>query len=414
MRQRQRLFWVGLGSIALIALAVPLANQWTLIKYRFFILSPGENAVQNLNLLVRCGIDAVFMTAYSATGIFDTKPSIGDLGIDTLHLRVEPGSLEQMASRLPESAKARFYGARLLYPDSTWKNIRYRFRGRNIWHWLPEKPSLRLKLSRNDPINLQRSINLVNPEDRAAVSNVLGDILARELGVLTPETDFVGVFINGEYRGVYHMTTNEDEEILRIRKRIPGPLFIGSRLAKKWVASEFETAGNLDVLSSIQPLEQMVHAISMPPTRERYEALWNVLSLEKTAAWLAALNLAGGVHTDYHHNHLYYFDPALGQLEPVTSDINGHGLLDRPEGMARLDLGRRAYSTSPINEILHPLDDVALRDPRFYHRRNEILWRAVNGIGSTESQGQILRGIFTTIDRAMRSCEMSWRNAASS
>ena len=51
---------------------------------------------------------------------------------------------------------------------------------------------------------------------------------------------------------------------------------------------------------------------------------------EKYAKFNALLSLVGGIHTDTSHNHLYYFDPSQGRIEPIISDVNGHGLLLYP------------------------------------------------------------------------------------
>ncbi len=377
-------------------------SQWELLKYRFFILGAGKDVRTNAIFFAGTALDALIMTGYSLTSLFDTKAKTENFGLESINLKIQPGSLNKMTSRLPDSAKAKYYPASMLYPDGTWRNIDYRLRGRNIWHWHLSKPSLRLKLSKKNPINLQRHINMVNPEDRGAISNIAAEALAAKLGVLTPITTFTTLYIDGEYKGLYHQTTREDEEFLRLAGRMPGPLFIGDHLGKVWEAQRFENAGDLDVLRYIQPVEQLVEIIYSPDSPKRYQKLWEIISLEKLAAWQASINLVGSIHADYHHNHLFYFDPALGQLEPVLSDANGHGLQTWDKNFARFWFREHSNYEIGLNQRIQPLSNVAFRDPIFLHKRNQLLFAALNSFGSENEQNNLLRGYYEQIDEAMR------------
>lgn len=399
-RRRKRRLPSG-RSIWLVLIAAPLLlaalvvghNYIKLIQY-YVVARPWHTT----GVIAGAVRDSAVLTANSALIMLDSHDVPRDAHMPEIHLRIEANSIRKMAGKLPFSAKAKYYRARLKYPDGRWRKIRFRFRGLNMWHFHPEKPSLRLKLRRSAPIDLQRHINLVSPEDRPMVSNMLGERLARELGVLTHETRFARLYINKEYRGVYHWTTREDENLLRLRHRMPGPIFVGDALKSRWQADQFEVGGETAILEQFNPLEQMIDAIYMPPSIERYQALWKTLSFDKYAGWIAAMNLAGSWHTDFIHNHIYYFDPSTGLLEPAISDINGHGMNQFP-GTGWDPEPRYSF---PINETNQPLLDAALRDPRLYHRRNRILFDAMNGIGSPQSQSRILDEYFSRIDASVR------------
>lgn len=378
------------------------SNQWELLKYRFFILGAAKDVKTNVIYIAATALDALIMTGYSLTSLFDTKTKTENFGLDSINLEVQLGSLDKMVSRLPDSAKAKYYPASMLYPDGTWKNIDYRLRGRNIWHWHLSKPSLRLKLPKKYPINLQRHINMVNPEDRGAISNIAAEALATKLGVLTPITKFTTLYIDGEYKGLYHQTTREDEEFLRLAGRMPGPLFIGDGLGKVWRALEFKNVGDLDTLQYIQPIENLIEIIYSLNSPDRHQKLWEIMSLEKLAAWQASINLVGSIHTDYLHNHLYYFDPTLGQLEPVLSDANGHGLLTWDNHFARFWFREHSNYEIGLNQRMHPLSNAAFRDPIFMHKRNQLLFTALNSFGSENEQNKLLRDYYEQIDEAMR------------
>ncbi len=382
-------------------IAVLLASnaEVTLLKYGSGMLFGPRLLTEKVKTLAVSIYDAGMITANSIQVFFDRQQVDSDSPLPSILLRVQPGSLEEMASNLPNSAKAKLYPARLRYPDGQWRKVKYRFRGRNIWHWDPVKPSLRVKLDKNLPIDLLRNVNLINPEDRPMVANILGEEIASRLGVLTPQTKFVRLFINDDYRGVYHWTTNEEERWLRSAHRVPGAIFIGDHLDQQWLANGFTITGEIDVLKDRNPMQEMIDAMERAPGPERYRHLWKVLSFNKYARWHAAMSVAGSTHTDYTHNNTFYYDPSAGLIEPVTSDINGHGMLHFPVGKGRLTQPFKPDYRVPINEKLQPLLDVALRDPRFLHHRNEVLYHALLHEASPEAQQAILSGYYMAIDR---------------
>lgn len=387
-----------------IVFVVLLNAQWGMLKYRFFIRSPSASMTTNVKCLAGSFIDSTFVLGNSSLMVLD-NPSMDKeklMQVPAIRLKVELGSFEKMASNLPESAKARYYKGQIEYPDGSWKNVDYRFRGRNVWHWHPDKPSLRIKLSKKNPLHQQRAVNLVNPEDRPMVSNVMGELLARKMGVLTHVTDYCRLYVNGNYFGVYHRTTREDEEMLRLNNRIPGPLYVGDHLKETWKTEQFEVTGELKSLGKFNPMDEMLAAMNLPLSVARYEQLWKIFSKDKLARWHASTVLVGGIHTDYNHNHLYYFDPALGKLEPIVSDMNGYGLLAQQKGWPdRLKVTAANFHEIPINERLQPLLDVALRDPSFLSLRNNYLFEALQSIGSLAGQKKELEKIYAQIDTSV-------------
>ena len=60
------------------------------------------------------------------------------------------------------------------------------------------------------------------------------------------------------------------------------------------------------------------------------------------------MNLVGGIHTDFVHNNLFYYNPEMKLLEPVVSDINGHGLQTAPKE------GERPTSANIFKHVIDP------------------------------------------------------------
>jgi len=383
-----------IGGAVLIGAEIPLAKA--------LIVSGGlSESVSFKRRVIRAAgtfFDAGVMTGNAALSLFDREPLQPDSCLPSIQIHVVPGSFDAMAAHLPKSAKARYYRGEILYPDGVWRRMQYRFRGRSIWHWDPEKPSLRIKLRKADPIEGQRHLNLVNPEDRAMIANPLGEWLADALGVLTPRTKMVRLFVNGAFAGVYQLTTREDQRWLRAQRRLPGPLYVGRSLRLPWRAGDFERIAEEELPEGFDPISEMLAALETPLSVKRYDRLWGIVSMEGLARWSAAMTGVGSPHTDAHHNHLYYFDRAAGRLEPAVADINGYGMLLQPVGWGRLTGPHAPDHRLPLTARLQPLLDAAFRDPRFTHRRNEILYEALQGAGSVERQQAMARELWSRID----------------
>lgn len=403
--------WLTLSLIGLIGLIA--ANTALPLYKRHFQL--GGLGLKELGYIYygRAFLKPLMEDSYAILGnavelVLDIEPQPQKSDLKAIHVKLPGGAIERMASSLPKSAKERYYQGELLYQDGVWRRARVRYRGRNLHHWMPEKPSLRIKLRKTYPVNMQRNINLINPEDRAMVSNPLGDWLARQLGVMTHQTEFVRLFINNDFFGVYHSTTRDDEEMIRINERMPGPLFVGDRVKGRWTPEKFEVAGEGKILEKSDPFALLTEAMYLPAAPDRYEKLWRIMDIERMAGWQAAMNLAGGIHTDSYHNHLYYFDPSGGKLEPLIVDINGFGLLTQPYGDLKIE--KVSDYRIPINDHLQPLLNITLRDPHFYHRRNEILYQALNsGAGSRES---LLAELDAIVQRTAPDIEADKRKAS--
>jgi hypothetical protein len=389
---------VLIGAPFLVVAMVLLGATYNL--YRYYLLAAPEMSLFDVAFrLAAISYNSPKVVLNSFLVMFDTEQVQAASPLPTLRLRVENGSLEKMAANLPHSAKAKYYPAWLQYPDGVERPISYRFRGRSRWHWMPEKPSLRLRLPKKAPLGMMRHINVVNPEDRLMMSNYIGDELARRFDLLSFDTRFVRLFINNRYFGVYHTTLREDETFLRKQRRVPGPMYVGDNIQDPWAPDGFETVGDMRLLDGFNPMRAMTDAMYGPAGPERYRDLWSVLSMQAYARWQAVMILTAGTHSDNFHNHLFYFDPRMGKLEPAVVDTNGHGMFHFMKGRKQLTQGYEPDPTIPLNEPREPLKDMALRDPRFYHLRNVILYDAINGEASVTAQHGILDDTFAMIDQ---------------
>ena len=399
IKSKNRFFILITVSVLAIIFSFFISALTPLAKYKLLSDDPLHFKIL---ATIAATYDAAVIGFNSFAIILDGDNTNQPGNLPKIELTVEPGSIQKMAGNLPSSAKEKYYNARLLYPDGQIHDVKYRFRGRNIYHWDPKKPSLRIKTSKKYPFEQLRHFNLINPEDRAMISNFYGEYLADKMKILTHNTKFVELFINQKYAGVYHFTTNDDEEMLRANDRVPGPIYVGDHLAVRWELGQFKTKGDLKAHKNLLPLQILLDAIYTENRTDQIDRLWTILSKGKYAKFNALLSLVGGIHTDYTHNHLYYFDPSQGRIEPIISDINGHGLQLYPSPRERLVTEYKPFVEVPLNGQNNPLLDKALRDPDFRHLRNKFLYEYLTESGSFETQRAELQKLFNIIDPSVR------------
>ena len=392
MRYRYTFKWKIIAAFILVlCLAIVGANYLSFVSYKPL----------RVKAAIALVYDAALATFGSTLRKVDIRRDKPDQDIPEIHLVIEPSSLETMVSDLPDSAKAHYYKARLLYPDGKWRRVQYRLRGRNIWHWQEQKPSLRIKTRKENPVNMHRHLNLINPEDVMMLGNPYGEALSRKFGVLAPNTDMVKLYINKKYKGVYQLTNREDESFLRFNKRFPGPLYVGNYLRKQWIAEDFELEGDLDVLEFSNPMEEVTKLLSKDPTSEQIDALWRLVDKDKMASWAALMTVISGTHSDYHHNQVFYLDPTIGKIEPVVSDILALGVILYPEGKKRLFQEWKPSINIPIHERLTPILATAMADPNFVYLKNKKIYEALTSFASVEEQINLLEEMSARIEKAL-------------
>ena len=345
--------------------------------------------------------DAGLATIGSVLRRIDLRRDKPNNKVPEIHIVVEPSSLETMVSDLPDSAKAHYYKARLLYPDEKWRRVKYRLRGRNIWHWSEQKPSIRIKTRKQNPISLHRHLNLINPEDVMMLANPYGEELSRKFDVLAPNTELVKLYINKKYKGLYHLTNREDESFLRFNRRFPGPLYVGNYLKKEWAAEDFELEGDLDVLEFSNPMKEVTDLISQDLTLGQLKTLWTLVDKDKLASWAALMTVISGTHSDFKHNQVFYFDPTTGKIEPVVSDILALGVILYPEVKERLYQKWKPSFNVPIHERITPILAAAMADPSFVYLKNQKVYDALTSFASADAQIKLLENMSRNIEDAI-------------
>ena len=295
--------------------------------------------------------------------------------------------------------------------DSTnniFQKSQFRFRGKSDWHLRIEKPSLRIKLRHYENYNMMKHLNLTFPEGRGIIENYYADLISRKIGLIGHYGELVELYINNLNFGVYHLHSREDENLIRINKRMPGPILSGQNLKiDKWNIDDFEIV-NLESISRNKDIfHKMINEINKPNKDiEDWNKLWKLINFEQTAKHVALNAILLNLHNDYWHNHEFFYDKTLGRIEPILNDTLSLGTYVYPRGYDRFSFKtfmseEKADYKIPINQKTNPFFNKIISDTNFYHRKNQIILSLINDELSFKNQSKLISNIYNHIDNAV-------------
>ena len=393
--------------LKIILILIPLIIFINLLINYIKILDKNLSLIHNISLI----FDASNETKSEILSILDFKYKTNNkinTDLKKMYLEIEPSSLEKSKLDISKKPKEKkYFKARIKFSETDEPlRIEYRMRGKNHWHHRLEKPSLRLKLRRENPYKMMRHINLVSPEGRTVIENYYPDLLAKKIGLTAHHGELIELIINNKSYGIYHLISREDESMVRLNKRMPGPLLLGKDLDEKWELNEFEIVNAKSINNTNEIFKKMIDVINSKKENVDWDTmnnLWLSVNFDQTAKFVALNNILGILHNDYFHNQEFYFDPTRGRVEPIISDAMALGTFLYPWGKRRFTLKTLLSSEKPnyqtsINQKTNPLLNIALLDPEFNSLRVNILYQMINGLLSYENQKKYLLNIYSSID----------------
>lgn len=309
--------------------------------------------------------------------------------LPSVHLTVAPGqfaSLDQDILRyglgqIPVKPKI----AGLLADDSgDLHPVRVGYRGTNTWHHQYWKPSLQVRLRGDKTMDGFREQILIAPEDPTGLRNWLSSSLAGRLSVINNQEEFVRLFLNGRYLGLYTRVRPMDDTLIAFLGLPPGPVFRAEAmtgpvfrrtLLEFFRPEDWETLG-WDLVADQAILAELLAAVRLSP-RESSSRLDRLVDRRAFARYLAVLAHAADVHTD-DHNFALYFDRTSGRFFPINVDVNGY------------DWSHRGYLDRPVVFAGNAVIRAWLRDPRNLAAYVEELWRFLRAEGSVASVHRLI------------------------
>ncbi len=351
-------------------------------------------------LLVQSAVDLDPGKAVAATGL-----AVGKISTDfknalmvtrpprasqlpTLHMVLPKNTLLKMQRALAagdsklghDAGGTKPYFKALLESDVSAQEIKVCLRGKMNWHHRPEKPSFRIKIKKSNLTGGDRYVELTTPEDPLVLKNWLPNQLGQELGLMSDQSEPVRLFVNDKYFGVYTRSARQGEPFALANQRMPGTFFKGEFSKEMWSsAGAWKMFGQQDP-EDVAAVQRWIDLLALPQTAGTLEEFETVFDTEMFARWAALMTVVGSIHTDDRHNHSYFFCANQGKLEPLPWDCNGYGIHTEPN--------------SPVDTEVNPVQQLMIANPRWVHRRNQLIHQLIHQSGSLAATTQTINDVF--------------------
>jgi len=333
-----------------------------------------------------------------------------NIELKKVFLSLKRGDLERSLNNFRDKKSKRVYyksSINLDNYDASPRKSQFRLRGRSDWHHRLDKPSLRVKLRKFEAYNKMRHLNFSVPEGRTIIENYYADYLSKKIGLIGHYGEFIELYINKKSYGIYYMHSREDESLIRLNNRMPGPILLGQNLnMDEWNIDDFEIVNIESINRNENIFEIMVNEINKSKNEWKdWSNFWQIINFDQTAKHIALNTILGIIHNDYSHNHEFFYDKTLGKVEPIISDALSLGTVVYPWYKDRISLNtimtnERPDYTVPLNQKTNPFLNKILLDTHFYHAKNEIINSLIKNELSYENQKKILDDIYDKIDNS--------------
>ena len=215
---------------------------------------------------------------------------------------------------------------------------------------------------------------MIIPVDRDYLLEELNFYRAKKLGLPTPATRFVNLFVNGTRHGVYWELEHWGVPFLEHNGVSTSTNLYGSAEFADITAvgtSGFNSvdawrkyASPPDRVEDYSDLQQLLDVINLASDQEFYDRIGSALDMENFYAWQISQYLTTSDHQSGINLRLL-FDPAVGKFKFIPWDII---IAPAPP----------LYFEANYN----PLISRMLSNPVFLHERNQRLWRYISDPGT--------------------------------
>lgn len=300
----------------------------------------------------------------------------GEIGLPEVRLYLPGKSEAALMSDVPDSTK-KYRPAFLLTDSGALDRVNIRYRGDNPLNWMFQKKSLRLKLRKSRLREGTRVFNYLSPQTRFQLDEHIAFEIARSVGLLTPNSRPVELFINDDSRGALVEIERLDESFLRNRNIMPVNIYKGEQFNADLIPgtdrSLFENAAFWTKLAAYNRLPKetrtdlefvfdLIREAEVSPTK--FDRLLERVPISYWANFAAYQVLVQSFHNSSVHNMRLISDVWRGQILPVPHDIglgfpNTPTLQPKPIDYASHDLMRVFhYSSQFLDQKAHALSEM--------------------------------------------------------
>ena len=304
-------------AIALLLILAIYFSSMFISDYQFTRLNE-RPAGRFSALLYAYKTAAHFVNTFSSL-ISTEEVDVNKIDLPIYKLLIKEEDIERLNSDLPASGEE-YVDGYMIYGNTTYL-IKARYRGDSKLHWYFEKKSWRINIKDEQTIISSSKFNLINPKYKSHMQTLLGYYVSDRLGLITPRSYHVAVFLNNEYIGVYYYNDQIDEMFINMLGKTHGDIYFGDTNQ-----SLFETAERWDIMSTYdgnkgrarQNIRYLISAINADDTE--FYKFFNQHLGEDYIRFYAYNALIGDAHVSEVANHKLYLDPEKKIFEPVVWD----------------------------------------------------------------------------------------------
>lgn len=315
--------------------------------------------------------------------------------IKPAHMR----TINSITKRLIDKNKAKGWGYPILtnkdkvwfpakfYADGIEYKVKIRIRGDGGIHWMHEKKSWRIRFKKDQLFNGNRYLDLIIPSDKAYELEVITNNLARDAGLIAPQSGFAFASLNEVSMGLYLWSEGFTKEMLERQKRPEGEIF---KEDNTWTESRFNGAGiRNNYINKVSTVSANFKASFAKTNDGGTSVNWQrwleftqliresdddtfakhvegYLNLDNYFKWNSITWLFGSLHAHWGDNLRWYYDTTNGLFEPLIYDVYRYPI-DIQHSRGTFD-----------HAVTDPLLKRVMRIDRYRNKRNEYLWDMLN------------------------------------
>lgn len=289
-----------------------------------------DSADLSLKSIVDYEWGSVFLSVKAAVYRYFNKQQ----QLNSIHLFASKADLATINAHLPQSGYQYIKAA--LAIDGKLIKAKIRYRGDFSKHWAWGKKSFRVKTSKETLYHGLHKFNLIAPAFIEQLNDYFAYKLAGQMGLLTPTTDLLHVYLNGEYLGIHILVEQLSEITLRRSQRMPSDIYRGELYGKdaykdSGVNTLFETAAVWDKVAvnnhynehESKSLERLIALLQDRNSILAQKELSQLLDMDAWAKFSFFESLVQTWHYDSYHNWRLTYDPWTQKLTPIVWDPVG-------------------------------------------------------------------------------------------
>jgi hypothetical protein len=308
-------------------------------------------------------------------GLFASGPEL--LTLDLTHRNYQKLAADrEQAFKTGLIPEGKYVPATLTHNNQV-SRVHVRLHGQFLDHVASNKWSLRIRFKDNHSLFGMRRFNLMAPKVRYGLYEWICHQLSKYEGLIALHTDYVGLTINGKYKGIYQIEETFDKHLIERNQHREGivfrPIYPLRIHERQRVLKDPKLSRQLSLLQS---LYDRFHDKDLSPSK--------LFDVEKMAKFYAITDLVSGHHQLGTNNMHLYFNPVTGLLEPIGREWDVH--FYRPHATLTGEL-----THSMVASDFHRL---VLGDPVIFSRYIQELTKM--------SQPAYLNEFFSSVDSALK------------